>query len=61
MLALAATGLAQVPDGYRTVIITSMVDEKFVIVPKAATSGSTTVVFVSPSPLHALSRETGQY
>lgn len=47
MLALAATGLAQVPDGYRTVIITSMVDAKFVIVPKAATSGSTTVVSVS--------------
>lgn len=47
--ALAATGLAQVtiPAGYRKVYITSMVDAKFVVVPKAATNGSTIVVFVS--------------
>ncbi|KAI1103052.1 carbohydrate-binding module family 13 protein [Jackrogersella minutella] len=44
MLAFAATGLSQVPDGYRTVYITSMVDSKFVLVPKAATAGSTLVV-----------------
>lgn len=45
-LALAATGLAQttVPDGYRRVVITSLQDTKFVVVPKAATNGSTTVV-----------------
>ncbi|KAK4199179.1 hypothetical protein QBC40DRAFT_176856 [Triangularia verruculosa] len=37
VLALAATGLAQVavPEGYRKVYITSAVDTKFVIVPKA--------------------------
>ncbi|KAK0726277.1 hypothetical protein B0T21DRAFT_350431 [Apiosordaria backusii] len=37
VLALAATGLAQVavPEGYRKVYITSAVDAKFVIVPKA--------------------------
>ncbi|KAK1765004.1 hypothetical protein QBC33DRAFT_621620 [Phialemonium atrogriseum] len=44
VLALAATGFAQAPEGYRTVYITSKVDPKFVIVPKAATSGSGTVV-----------------
>jgi hypothetical protein len=44
--ALAAAGLAQVtiPAGYRKVYITSMVDSKYVIVPKAATNGSTIVV-----------------
>ncbi|KAK0667834.1 hypothetical protein QBC41DRAFT_227589 [Cercophora samala] len=37
VLALAATGLGQVvvPEGYRKVYITSAVDTKFVIVPKA--------------------------
>ncbi|KAK4177128.1 hypothetical protein QBC36DRAFT_345704 [Triangularia setosa] len=37
VLALASTGLAQVvvPEGYRKVYITSAVDTKFVIVPKA--------------------------
>ncbi|VBB84779.1 Putative protein of unknown function [Podospora comata] len=37
VLALAATGLGQVvvPEGYRKVYITSAVDAKFVIVPKA--------------------------
>ena len=44
--ALAATGLAQAPDGYRTVYITSNVDAKYVVVPKAASAGSTTVVSV---------------
>lgn len=47
MLALAATGLAQtttVPAGYKKVYLTSMVDKKFAIVPKAAKNGSTTVV-----------------
>lgn len=42
--ALAATGLAQAPEGYRTVYITSMVDTNYVIVPTAATDGSTVVV-----------------
>ncbi|KAI1391339.1 carbohydrate-binding module family 13 protein [Hypoxylon trugodes] len=44
MLAFAATGFAQAPEGYRTVYITSMVDSKFVVVPKSAASGSTVVV-----------------
>jgi hypothetical protein len=51
LLALAATGLAQAPEGYRTVYITSNVNTKFVIVPKARTTGSTTIVYVSP-PKH---------
>ncbi|KAI1403039.1 carbohydrate-binding module family 13 protein [Hypoxylon fuscum] len=44
MLAFAATGFAQAPEGYRTVYITSMVDSKFVVVPKTATTGSGLVV-----------------
>jgi hypothetical protein len=44
--ALAARGLAQAPAGYRTVYITSNVDAKFVVVAKARTAGSTTVVCV---------------
>lgn len=48
MLAFAATGFAQAPEGYRTVYITSMVDSKFVVVPKTATTGSGLVVFVLP-------------
>lgn len=43
-LALAATGLAQAPEGYRTVYITSNVDTQFVIVPAAAEAGSGLVV-----------------
>ncbi|XXG98652.1 hypothetical protein Hte_004979 [Hypoxylon texense] len=43
-LAFAATGFAQAPEGYKTVYVTSMVDPKFVLVPKAATAGSTLVV-----------------
>lgn len=43
-LTLAATGLAQVPDGYRKVYITSKQDAKFVVVPKTRTNGSTLVV-----------------
>ncbi|OAL43157.1 hypothetical protein IQ07DRAFT_304773 [Pyrenochaeta sp. DS3sAY3a] len=43
-LALAATGFAQVPEGYRKVYITSKQDTKFVIVPKTRTNGSTLVV-----------------
>lgn len=47
-LGLAATALAQgaIPANYRKVYITSMVDAKFVVVPKAAMNGSTTVVYV---------------
>ncbi|KAI0881133.1 ricin B lectin domain-containing protein [Annulohypoxylon maeteangense] len=44
MFAFAATGIAQAPEGYRTVYITSMVNSKFVLVPKTATSGSTLVI-----------------
>jgi hypothetical protein len=46
VLALAATGFAQVvaPAGYRTVYITSKVDTKFVVVPKAPVKAGTTVV-----------------
>ncbi|KAF2190660.1 carbohydrate-binding module family 13 protein [Zopfia rhizophila CBS 207.26] len=44
MFALAATGFAQVPAGYRKVYITSLVDSKFVIVPKSPKNGSTIVV-----------------
>lgn len=53
LLALAAVGLAQVPEGYRAVYITSNVDPKFVIVAKARTTGSTTIVYVlCPPPKH---------
>jgi hypothetical protein len=47
-LGLAVTALAQgaIPAGYRKVYITSMVDPKFTVVPKAATNGSTTVMYV---------------
>ncbi|CZR66291.1 uncharacterized protein PAC_16192 [Phialocephala subalpina] len=44
MLALAATGLAQVPAGYRTVYLTSMVNTKFVIAPKTPVKSGTTIV-----------------
>ncbi|TGJ84149.1 hypothetical protein E0Z10_g4617 [Xylaria hypoxylon] len=44
LCAFAATGLAQAPEGYRSVYITSMVDAKFVVVPKARSSGSTLVI-----------------
>jgi hypothetical protein len=44
-LAIAATGLAQtVKEGYRNVYITSMVDPKFVVVPKAPVKNGTTLV-----------------
>ncbi|OTA67697.1 carbohydrate-binding module family 13 protein [Hypoxylon sp. EC38] len=43
-LAFAATGFAQAPEGYSTVYITSMVNSKFVVVPKTSTSGSTLVI-----------------
>lgn len=46
LLALAATGLAQAPEGYRTVYMTSMVDTQYVIVPIAAEAGSGLVVCV---------------
>jgi len=47
-LGLAATALAQgtIPADYRKVYITSMQDTKFVVVPKSATNGATTVVYV---------------
>ncbi|KAI8629045.1 carbohydrate-binding module family 13 protein [Xylariaceae sp. FL1651] len=44
LFAFAATGLAEVPAGYRSVYITSMVNAKFVVVPKTRSSGSTLVV-----------------
>ncbi|KAK9780009.1 putative Ricin B lectin domain-containing protein [Seiridium cardinale] len=45
LLTLATAGLAQtIPPGYRAVYITSTVDAKHVVVPKAASSGSTVVV-----------------
>jgi hypothetical protein len=49
-LGLAATALAQgaIPTTYRKVYMTSMQDPKFVIVPKSATNGATTVVYVPP-------------
>jgi hypothetical protein len=48
MFALAATGFAQIPAGYRKVYITSLVNTKFVLVPKSPPkSGTTMVVFVS--------------
>jgi hypothetical protein len=54
LLALAATGLAQAPEGYRKVIITSNVNTKFVMVPKARTSGSTTIVYVPPHDIRSI-------
>ena len=47
-LGLAATALAQgtIPADYKKVYMTSMQDPKFVIVPKSATNGATTVVYV---------------
>ncbi|RKU40264.1 hypothetical protein DL546_001567 [Coniochaeta pulveracea] len=44
MAALAATAFAQAPAGYRSVYITSNVDKKFVIVPKAPVKVGTTIV-----------------
>ena len=44
LLALAATGVAQAPEGYRTVYMTSMVDTQYVIEPIAAEAGSGLVV-----------------
>ncbi|KAK4206626.1 ricin B lectin domain-containing protein [Rhypophila decipiens] len=45
MLALAATGLGQtVPEGYKKVLITSNVNVKFVVVPKAPVKAGTTLV-----------------
>ena len=46
LFTLAATGLAEVPLGYRHVYITSNVDKTFVVVPTSPKNGSTTVVFV---------------
>ncbi|ORY12640.1 hypothetical protein BCR34DRAFT_290678 [Clohesyomyces aquaticus] len=44
-LALAATGLSQtMKEGYRKVYITSMVDPKFVVVPKTPVKSGTTLV-----------------
>ena len=59
VLALAATvfGLPQTtaPAGYKTVYITSMVNAKFVMVPKAPpAAGSTMVVYVLPFPRNLL-------
>jgi len=44
LLLLAAAGVADVPAGYKKVYITSMVNAKFVVQPKAAKAGSTVVV-----------------
>lgn len=49
-LALAATGSAQAPEGYRTVYMTSMVDTQYVIAPVAAEAGNELVVCVPPCP-----------
>jgi len=49
LFAIVATGLAQVPAGYRHVYIASNVDKTFVVVPTSPKSGSTTVVFVLPN------------
>jgi hypothetical protein len=43
-LALAVIGMAAVPEGYRTVYITSKQDAKYVVVPKTRTAGATLVV-----------------
>lgn len=46
ILSLAACGFAQItaPEGYRTVYITSMVDKKYVVVPKTPVKNGTTIV-----------------
>lgn len=44
LLTVAATGLAQVSPGYRTVFMTSMVDTQYAITPIAAEEGSGIVV-----------------
>ena len=44
LLTLAETCLAQIPEGYRTVYMTSMVDVQYVITPVAAEEGSGLVV-----------------
>lgn len=44
LLALAAAVLAQAPEGYRTVYMTSMVDTQYVITPISAAEGSGLVV-----------------
>ncbi|KAH8586569.1 hypothetical protein B0O99DRAFT_602395 [Bisporella sp. PMI_857] len=44
LLAFAASGLTQPPEGYRTVYITSAVDTTFRIVPTSPKNGSTIVV-----------------
>lgn len=44
LLALAATGLAAVPEGYRKVIIPTKVNTNYVVVPSTATNGSMLVV-----------------
>jgi hypothetical protein len=56
LLALAATGLAQAPAGYMTVYITSNVNSKFVIVPKAPAKAGTTLVVLVPSPVLCIRR-----
>ncbi|KAI1370395.1 carbohydrate-binding module family 13 protein [Hypoxylon crocopeplum] len=49
VLALAATGLAQAPEGYKTVYITSNVNTKFVVAPMTSTSGAAVVVKTAAS------------
>lgn len=44
MLTLAATGFSQVPAGYRTVYLSSMVNTKLVIAPKNPVKSGTTIV-----------------
>jgi hypothetical protein len=48
VFALTATALADVPAGYKAVYLTSKVDTRLTIVPKAATAGSIIQVFVPP-------------
>jgi hypothetical protein len=47
MFALAGTGFAQAPEGYKTVYITSKVNANFVVQPKTSAAGAAMVVFVS--------------
>ena len=60
ILAFAAAGFAQVPEGYRTVYISTMVDSKYVIVPKASKAGGTVVVYASCRPVLNLADLAGK-
>jgi hypothetical protein len=55
LFAFAAVGLAQAPAGFKTVYLTSKVDAKLTIVPKAASAGSIIQVFVLLSKINEVS------